>query len=363
MSHGAPAGVATIAPIAPSGHRLRPATADELPICAAIWRDALNDYLGRLAQPEVPDDLVAILRLYRHLHATDPSTFLVAVAAAEPKAAAGTGATPAGAGGGPTAAAIGREERAEGSADVIDAFVVVVRRDDLWFLSMLFVRPAVQARGLGRALLAAAAPDPADGATIRRATATDTAQPISNGLYGSLGMVPRMPLLRLVGLPDRPAALAPLPAGIEPIGFDEVGAAADGLGRSALAAELDALDRDAAGFGRARDHAFQLAEGRVGFLYRDRDGRAVGYGYTSEAGRVGPIAVRDAGLLGPVVGHLVTAVRPRGAFGLWVPGSAGDTVVALLQAGFRFEGFPILLCWDEPLADFSRYLPLSPGLL
>jgi GNAT superfamily N-acetyltransferase len=321
-----------------TGHRIRRAASDDLPTCAAIWRESLNDYLGRLAQPEIPDDLSSILRLYGHLHATDPATFLVAESPA-----AGGGA---------------RQNR---EPPPIDAFVVVVRRDALWFLSMLFVRPHVQARGLGRALLTAAAPGAAESGP--RATATDTVQPISNGLYASLGMVPRIPLLRLVGLPTQNGAFDPLPAGVEAIAFDEVDDTTDGLGRSALAAELDDLDRDAAGFGRQPDHGYHAREGRTGFLFRDRDGRAVGYGYSSEAGRVGPIAVRDADLLGPVVGHLVQAVRPRGAFAIWVPGSAGEAVVPLLRAGFRFDGFPVLLCWDRPFADFSRYIPMSPGLL
>jgi hypothetical protein len=232
---------------------------------------------------------------------------------------------------------------------------------------MLFVRPGAQARGLGRALLAAGGMNEPDAAATgtggSRATATDTAQPISNGLYASLGLVPRIPLLRLVGLPMRAGAFAPLPEGVEAIAFDEVGDAPDGLGRSALAAELDALDHDAAGFTRQADHAFHRREGRIGFLFRGRDGRAVAYGYSSEAGRVGPIAVRDGELLGPVVGHLVREVRPRGAFGLWVPGTAGEAIVPLLRAGFRIEGFPVLLCWDRPFADFSRYIPMSPGLL
>ncbi|MFL5778297.1 MAG: GNAT family N-acetyltransferase [Chloroflexota bacterium] len=340
MTGGAPTDSTTRIPAA-FDHRIRPATPDDLPTCAAIWRDALNDYLGRLAQPEVPDDLGAILRLYDHLLSTDPGTFLVA------------------------------ERPAAGGGAAIDAFVAVVRRERLTFLSMLFVRPPAQGRGLGRALLAQAMParDAGPGADGDRdhqgsnATATDSAQPISNALYGSLGMVPRMPLLRLVGLPERPEALPDLPAGIDAIPFDEIADGTNGLGRSALAAELSDLDTDAAGFDRTVDHVFHRAEGRVGFLLRDRDGRSAGYGYSSEAGRVGPAAVRDPDLLGPLVGHLVRAVRPRGAFGLWVPGAAGDVVVPLLRAGFRLESFPVLLCWDRPFADFSRYIPASPGLL
>jgi GNAT superfamily N-acetyltransferase len=322
-----------------TGHVFRPATAADLPACARIWRESINDYGGRLNLPEVPDDLGPILRLYAHLRSTDPTRFVVAerpgAGAAKPR---------------------------------IDAFVVAVVRDRLWFLSMLFVLPDAQGNGLGRALLGAVLPPDEAGGTpsVWRATATDSAQPISNGLYASLGMVPRMPLFRMVGLPQAVDAFSRLPAGIDVVPFseiDQIDFSGGGLGSAALAAEVAALDRDALGFERAADHAFLVGEGRRGFLYHDGTGAAVGYGYTSESGRVGPIAVRDPALLEAVVGHLVTAVRPRGAFGAWVPGSAGEAVVSLLRAGFRFDGFPVLLCWDRPFADFSRYIPISPGLL
>jgi GNAT superfamily N-acetyltransferase len=359
----------SVIPGAPPGYAFRPATAVDLPACARIWRESINDYLRPLNLPEIPDDLGPILRLYAHLQATDPGTFVVA------------------------------EPVGVGKARAIDAFVVVVVRGRLRFLSMLFVLPRAQGRGLGRGLLdavltndaavegtaadrgtaadgaGAAARTPAveagaagaSGADVTpaawHATSTDSAQPISNGLYASFGMVPRMPLLRLVGLPEHPDVFPDLPDGIGISAFDEIDGRGGGLGTAALAAEVAALDRDAVGFERAIDHAFVVAEGRRGFLYHDRTGAAVGYGYTSESGRVGPIAVADPALLGAVVGHLVTAVRPRGAFGLWVPGAAGEAVVPLLRAGFRFDGFPVLLCWDRPFADFSRYLPISPGLL
>ncbi len=313
-------------------HVLRPATAADLPVCAAIWREALNDYLVRLAQPEIPDDLGPILRLYGHLQRTDPERFVVAERL--------------GPDGGPT----------------IDGFIAAVVRDRLWYLSMLFLLPRAQGRGLGRRLIGAVMPDPGDD-SVFRATATDSVQPISNGLYASLGLVPRVPILRLVGRVERPDALAALPSEIEVAAFDEIGADGDGLGSSALAGELGALDRNGLGFERAVDHAFLVAEGRHGFLYHDRSGRTRGYGYTSESGRVGPVVVTTPELLGPVVGHLVSAVEPRGAFGIWAPGSAGEAVVPLLRAGFRIDGFPSLLCWDRPFADYARALPISPGLL
>jgi GNAT superfamily N-acetyltransferase len=304
--------------------------AADLPTCAAIWRESINDYLGRLAQPQMPEELAPILRLYAHLHATDPDRFVVA-------------------------------ERPIDTGSAIDGFAVATIRGDVWFLSMLFVRPEVQARGLGRALLAKVSP-PGDWPGVR-ATATDSLQPISNGLYASVGIVPRVPLLRLVGLPGPGGAFPALPDGIRAIRFDEVDGGVDGLERAALHAELTALDREVAGFDRAPDRPLLDREGRIGFLYHARDGSAVGYGFAGESGRVGPVAVREAGLLGPVLGHLLSAIRPRGAFAVWVPGTAGEAIVPLLRAGFRIDGFPCLLCWDRPFADFARYLPMSPGLL
>jgi GNAT superfamily N-acetyltransferase len=309
----------------------RPATNDDLAACAAIWRTSINDYTNRLNLPEIPDDLAAVLRLYAHLRSTDPDGFIVA-----------------------------EQVNGTGAARIV-AFVSSVRRGPLWFLSMLFVLPEMQGKGLGRALLERVMP-PAGSASL--ATCTDSVQPISNALYASLGMVPRTPRLRLVGLPDRRGELAPLPDGIRAVPFEEIhDGAADGLKASALDDELDALDREVIGFTHRQDHDMVRREGRIGFLFVGAGGTTIGYGYASQAGRVGPVAVRDADLLDPILGHIVTTVAPRGAFGVWLPGAAVTATTTLLRAGFRVDGFPVLLCWDKPLTDFSRYVPISPGLL
>jgi GNAT superfamily N-acetyltransferase len=315
----------------------RPATEGDLRACAGVWRLAINDYTDRLNQPEIPDDLAAILRLYAHLRSTDPDGFVVAERATS--------------------------NAADGEPARIVGFVAALRRGPLWFLSMLFVLPEMQGAGLGRALLDRVMPA---AGTATLATCTDSAQPISNALYGSLGIAPRMPLQRLVGLPDHPGALPRLPDGVRAVAFEEVGnEVLDGLGAAALDDELAGLDGDVVGFGREhrQDHEMVRLEGRIGFLYLGPDGSPVGYGYASEAGRVGPIAVRDAALLDAVIGHLVTTVRARGAFGIWLPGAAATATTTLLRAGFRIDGFPCLVCWDRPLIDFSRYVPISPGLL
>ena len=304
----------------PTGIRIRPAERPDLPACARIWRDGINDYLRRLNQREIPEDLAAINRLHTHLLATDPATFVVAV-----------------------------------RAEAIVAFGAAIRRDDVWFLSMLFVEPGDQGAGLGRAVLERILP--ANGDPVL-ATATDSQQPISNALYARYAMVPRMPLFSLVGRPGGPEPFGQLPAGVEALPFSEL----SGDGHGELAGAVDAVDREVLGFAHPSDHQFLRLEGRRGFLFRDAE-RVLGYGYAGESGRVGPIAVLDEAMLAPALGHVLGAVQPRGASALWVPGLADRAVVPLLRAGFRLDQFPVLVCWNRPFADFRRYVPISPGLL
>jgi GNAT superfamily N-acetyltransferase len=316
----------------------RPVRTDELAACAEVWRDGINDYTRRLNQPDVPPETASLLRLYAHLQSTDPERFVVA-----------------------TVPATGAEQEEAGTGERIVAFAAALMRERLWFLSMLFVRPGLQGAGLGRALLERVAP--ADGEASFRATATDSAQPISNALYASAGIVPRIPLLNLIGLPQRSDAFGALPSGIVPTAFVDLVDGAGGEGHRRLAEAVDALDREVLGVAHPADHRFLRQESRTGWLYHGPDGTPVGYGYATEAGRIGPVAVRDPELLAPILGHLSSAVTPRGAFALWLPGTADRAVVPALQAGFRLDQFPVLLCWDHPFADLTRYLPISPGLL
>ena len=313
-----------------AGPAFRPVRATELADCAAIWRASINDYIVHLGQTEIPLEMAPIVRLYTHLQATDPDRFIVATLP-------------------------------DGPGDRVIGFAAATVREHLWYLSMLFVLPEFQGSGLGRELLGRVAPT--DGAMVR-AVATDSAQPISNAMYAGEGMVPRMPLFSLTGLPRRPEAFGDLPSGVSPIAFDEIVAGPPGgQGHQMLVEAIDAIDRELLGVAHPADHRFLRTESRHGWLYRGPDGTPIGYGYAGEAGRVGPIAVRDEALLGPVLGHLTAVVVPRGAFALWVGGAADRAVVTALRAGFRMDQFPVLLCWDRPFATFSHYLPISPGLL
>ena len=321
---------------APSGSRsrgldgvtFRPAVEADLLECSRIHRAGIDDYLGRMGFPPMPIENPGLVRLHAHTLATDPTRFQVA------------------------------ERRGSAGKPRLIAFGSAVERGSMWFLSMLFVEPGEQARGLGRALLERLLPE--DLAGRRLATCTDSAQPVSNGLYASFGIVPRMPFLNLLGRPRDDCAPPPLPEGVS---SEPVEPGPDGRLAAADQAELDDLDRAVNGWSHPEDHAFDLRERPRLFRYRDARGRLVGYGYTSEVGRVGPIGVLDPAHLWPVAAHLLTAVVPRGASSIWFGGHASEAVAGAIRAGLRLEGFPILACWNEPYADFTRYVPTSPGLI
>lgn len=347
MSHGGRQRPPTSAP-----PTYRPARPGDLAGCARVWWAGLNDYLARLNAAEgLSTDLTTVERLYAHLLETDPGGFWVATRLAGGHADDAPGAAGQGADAGNL------------EAGQVVGFGAAAVRSRVWFLSMLFVDPGEQAAGVGTELLRrtmAAAP-----VTAVRATVTDAAQPISNALYAREGVVPRVPLYRMVGRPDRPGTIGSLPGGVSATSFDGVVREAGSFeaGHRRLSEIVGEIDEAILGYAHPADHAYLRREARLGLLYRDALGHPVGYGYTSVVGRVGPIAVRDEALLAPIVDHVLEAVRPAGASALWVPGSAGPLFAALLRAGFRLDGFPTLLCWSAPFADFTRYVPASPGLL
>jgi GNAT superfamily N-acetyltransferase len=328
----------------------RPPRPEDLVDCALVWHASVNDYMTRLGHPLPPPVLEPALRLNEHLLATDPDHFQVAVTRSVP----------------------GRHERIVG-------FGIGLQREHVWFLSQLYVLPAEQHRGVGRALLslvlpsapAAGAADDPDGQTDRRpgvlATCTDSAQPISNGLYSKLGIVARMPVFNLVGRPTSPSALPGLPSGIEAIPLEPAERTSHrnpaGPGKAELEQTIDAIDRDVLGYAHQRDHLFLRVQGRTGFLYRTSAGEPLGYGYSSQVGRFGPVALLDETLMAGVIGHLMAAIEPRGAASVWVPGANDRAMVALLRAGLRIEGFPAMFCWTRPFATFERYLPAGLALL
>lgn len=222
----------------------------------------------------------------------------------------------------------------------ISGFGMAAERERMTFLAFLFVRPEAQAAGIGASLYARCMPD-----SGYRATCIWSVQPVSAALYARNGLVPRVPLYTFVGRPR-----SPLP---RLSGVLELTAVSQD--------EIDSLDREVVGFARPVDHQAWQSWERRPFALRD-DGGLAGYGYAQAAGRIGPIVVRRQEHLLPLMGSLMEEVPAIDGWMIHVPGPAAEPFTALLGAGLRFDGPPIIYCASQPGIDHSRYVPATFAL-
>ncbi|MEI7744548.1 MAG: hypothetical protein WCK58_12470 [Chloroflexota bacterium] len=320
----------------------------------------MDDYQGRIGQRPMITDLGPLYRMLAHALATDPERFWVAEGGAE-----GEAGTTGGEGVKPFEAPV-------------CGFASATVREGLWFLAMLFVRPDLQAAGVGSALLdraqagrdvdhggpAVPGPDqPFDTGIHTWGMCTDAAQPISNALYARRGMPSRMPIWRLAGEVHRWPALPALPASLAETSFEQL--AFDGRdGGRRLAEIVNALDREILGAAHPEEHGYLRRDGRSGYLVRDRaSGKAVGYTYGSGGGRLGPVATLDPALAPAMLGVAIRETPILGTMAAWVPGTFDEALRGLLDAGLRLEGFPGLVCWSRPELPFDRYVPISLALV
>jgi GNAT superfamily N-acetyltransferase len=293
--------------------------AGDLAACGDVFYAAEDELYERRGLPPLPRNREALEKLLGHILATDPERAWVA-------------------------AANGR----------VVAFGMASQRERFWFLSFLFVHPQAQGGGLGRRLMHRLLP--AEGSADVLGVCVEAIQPVSTGLYASFGLVPRVPLYTLVGTVR--TDLAPLPTGLTIVPFDELA----GEGHETLVGAVGALDREVLGYARAADHRALRQWERTGFMLRDSE-RAIGYGYASASGRLGPVVVSDPAHLLPLVAELTRRVRAVDAWQILVPGLADETMVALLRAGLRYDGPPALFSATGSGPDLERYLPGTFALL
>ena len=327
----------------------------DIPACIDVFYKSVDPLYARLDQPIPPRDPGSLGRLIGHMLDHDAARAWLA-----------------------------KSPSATGDPDPprVLGFGTAWQRKSTWYLALLFIRPEAQAGGLGRRLLLRTFPEgplePPPGETLTEppaplraetpaelssapraglmATCVDSIQPISTGLYASYGIVPRVPLFTAIGYP-RPNSLPKLPRGIVATAFDAV----EDDGR--LAETVAGVDRELLGFARPVDHRLWAREGRRGVLFRrGGGGEALGYGYAQASGQIGPVALLDDTLYPGVLRTLIGRVSPPGAYLVLVPGVNHRAVVALLRAGFRFEGFPGILSSTRPWDGIDRYLPASFAL-
>jgi ribosomal protein S18 acetylase RimI-like enzyme len=215
----------------------------------------------------------------------------------------------------------------------VAGFAMALTSDGLWVLAQLFVDPATQSRGLGRALLRRAL-GYAAGARGALITASDDARAIR--LYGAAGFTPR-PALSAHGPVDRRA----LPA-LELV--------RDG--------DLDDVDRtaavDRAVRGGARTHHIAQLVSSGDRLYLARGGR--GYAVGTPHGRVVTLAAVDEEAARALLWRVLADVPADGNASLNGLTSAQEWAFDVaLRAGLAIEP-------GGPLFTRGRVGPLTPFL-
>jgi len=227
------------------------------------------------------------------------------------------------------------------------AFGTSFRRDAYWFLSFLFVLPSAQGRGVGRRLLQQLLAR--DGDAVR-ATVVESFQPVSTGLYASVGMTPRS-IKYWVSQVAKPGSLPALPGDIT---------CAEATASDAGA--IDELDRSILRFGREADHGWWRSAGQACYAFR-RNEELIAYAYVDE-GFIGPVLAVDDQTLAAVVAELIRSADDPSSASVNLCGDSTSVLQMLINAGGRIddkEPFRYVYCSSQgPLP--SSYIHHSDWL-
>jgi len=222
----------------------------------------------------------------------------------------------------------------------------------LWFLSELFVAPDQQGRGIGNELMMRTLEHGRKAGASDKVLITFAFNRVSQGLYIRHGLFPRIPL-HLVSAP-REAWMAgehapPLEAAV--IGIGDLSAIAT-------------IDAHAIGVSREKHHRYLIGESDLkGFLFRD--GKApIGYAYISPEGHVGPLAVSQPEVMGPVFAAALRHAREAGnaQVSAFIPGISEAALGLAVVQGMRIV-LPMMVMSSRDFGDWRCYLPRNPGFM
>ncbi|HWN42678.1 MAG TPA: GNAT family N-acetyltransferase [Thermoanaerobaculia bacterium] len=230
----------------------------------------------------------------------------------------------------------------------IRGMVSALVRGRVWYLSMFFVLPGDQGRGLGRALLARAlAYGDARGAEIRCTLAT--LDPRAQARYVMAGMPPRWPIYRLDG---DAAAVTRLEAraGLDPRERE----------RPCDPGAAEKLTAEVFGHGRADDLAHWRGDGAAAVAI-ERGGEVAAFAYR-RGERIGPAAGRDEpALVQAVAAAAAAGAADGGSVTMRVPGACASLLEALVGCGFRLGPLTLFMA-SRPFGRPELYVPSGPIL-
>jgi GNAT superfamily N-acetyltransferase len=225
---------------------------------------------------------------------------------------------------------------------------------NLWFLAQLFVSPEQQGSGLGNELLKRTLHQAEKRGATNRALITFAFNRVSQGLYISHGLFPRLPVYfysaSREGLRGR---LGGTQLRCEPIEES-----------AALLRSLNEIDARALGTSREKHHGFLIDEGGTrGVAFYDGD-KCVGYAYIASSGHIGPLAVTQPEAMAPAFRTALGVAVEGGAANVsaFLPGTSEAALTLAMQCGMRIT-FPMLVMSDRPFGDWGLYLPRNPGFM
>jgi GNAT superfamily N-acetyltransferase len=232
--------------------------------------------------------------------------------------------------------------------DQLSGFAVGFERDGTWFLGEFFVRPDVQSRGAGQALLASIQPEGIPCATMT------TGDYRAQALYARAGMTPLWPSFNLR-------------AEISGLKRPEVDARA--IEMTAVSPSLLAWDSTISGRQRPKDLAFLIDGWQGALLWIERNGVRIGYAGIARRGggriSIGPVGVRlAADATAAVLATIVWASRndELRTITIDVPGHH-PALRALLDCGFRIQDQNLFCAsGSSRFGDPTRYLPITPAV-
>jgi len=238
--------------------------------------------------------------------------------------------------------------------DTIVGFGFSWMTEKFWCLSQLFVRPEMQTKGIGQALLSKTLIQAERNGAANRALITFAYNVASTGLYLQNGLYPREPLYRMAA-PAQAVAQNLADAGYDIIAIAPWPEPGEWTGR---------IDQELLGFRRDLHHQFLLGGVAARTVRIEHAGRIAGYAYISAGGHVGPLAIAPDADAKAVVTTALRCALEGGArrVSMFVPGRADVVMQTALALGFRIEVPYVLMAW-RPFGNWCHYLPRDPGFI
>jgi ribosomal protein S18 acetylase RimI-like enzyme len=225
---------------------------------------------------------------------------------------------------------------------------------DIWFLAQLFVDPAQQGRGIGNELLKLTLEHSRKSGAPHKALITFTFNRVSQGLYMRHGLLPKMPIYFFDATRER------VMEGLRKPPLRSIATDANATTMEKLAE----IDSHAIGFRREKHHRYLLNDPATKGVLLCAGSEVVGYSYISSGGHIGPLAVRDADVLGDA---FMTALKMAAdgssqKVSAFLPGTCESALCLAVELGMRIT-FPMLLMASPGFSTWTRYLPRNPGFM